>query len=91
MTVRLNRLSASRRSGSSNYSTWSRVTEEMFGGYTETNKGPSMSEVSKNLNETSGACVKTQVRSKCGSPSDFVRDVTDNYLGRTFRRSSCKF
>jgi hypothetical protein len=37
-----------------------------------------MSEVSKNLNETSGACVKTQVRSKCSSPSDFVRDVLDN-------------
>ena len=39
-----------------------------------------MSEVSKNLKETSGACVNAQVRSKCGSPSDFVRDVIDMYL-----------
>ncbi len=39
-----------------------------------------MSEVSKNLNETSGACVKPQVRSKCTQPAVFVRDVPANYL-----------
>ncbi len=35
-------------------------------------------EVSKNFNETSGACVNDEVRSKCGSPAVFVRDVTAN-------------